>query len=288
MAEQTEPTLDESSASSMDDSMEAIANAISFAVGVVGGAVADPCANRTDLFNRMMYSTRLNNRLLAGATWWAGVSQSKVRQAIQNWGRGAAGAAGGRPFGTYLINHYTIHHPLLVGANLVNGRGNNRPSSSNVGFELGPGVHVGPNRTLQGSRVVQAWDDWVHKMRTQWVYATAPARPLWRERLVSWVGRSRDDWRIWVPGDPVDPNSRIGRNWAAIETLRVQMEANARDCDLRVQTSREVALGEQETAQGIIAADILKTQEQEQTERTQAIAVALAGFGIAWAVSRNL
>jgi len=66
------------------------------------------------------------------------------------------------------------------------------------------------------------------------------------------------------------------------------MEANARDCDLRVQTSREVALGEQETAQGIIAADILKTQEQEQTERTQAIAVALAGFGIAWAVSRNL
>jgi hypothetical protein len=186
-----------------------------------------------------------------------------------------------------LITHYDVFHPLLVGGLLVNGRGNNRPSRSNVGFELGPGIHAGPDRTLQGSRVVQAWDEWAHRMRTQWVYATSPARRAWRERLLTWVGRSRDDWRIWLPGDPIQANSRIGRNLLAIENLRLEHEAVAADCDRQVRTAQELALAQSETQEAIIAAELEKGLAAETTERTQVITLALAAFGATWLLTRG-
>lgn len=291
MPEEVDPTLDTSTAASADESMEVIATAITSAMGIVGSVIGDPCANKTGLFNRMMFATRLNNALIAGTTWWAGTSQNKVRAAMANWGRGARGSAGGRPFGTYLINHYTVDLPGRVGFNLVNGRGNDRPSGLNQAApghpRLGPGVYVGPNRTLQGSVVARAWDEWAHKMRTQWVYATSPARPLWRERLESWVGRTRDDWRIWVPGDPVSPDSRIGRNWIAIENLRAEHEAVSADCERRLETARQMGLAQSETEQGMIAAGLEQGLAEETTERTQVITLALAAFGATWLLTRG-
>ena len=287
MSENAAPELDTSSAANADASMEAIANAASFITGTIAGVLDNPCANETDLNNRMMRSTRFNNLLVSGTTWWAESNQNAVRAAMRNWGRGAAGATGGRPFGDFLIRNYTVHHPLLVGASLVNGRGNNRPSSSNVGFELGPGIHVGPNRTLQGYRVVEAWDSWAHLMRTQWVHAPGTGRVYWRERLLAWAGRTTDDWRIWVPGTPVLETSRIGRNWQAIESLKEQRDAMAEACAFRVRSQVEIQLGGQDIQEQLIEGEVEKSRLAAATDQQKALLTAAAAFGIAWVALRG-
>jgi hypothetical protein len=290
MSEETEPTLDTSSAASADESMEAIASAIETGMQVVGALIGDPCTQRTILFDRWQLAQRLNNTLITGATWWAGTNHTKVRQSMQNWGRATTGAAGAKHFGTYLINHYVLYPlpgPLIVGAYLVAGRGNERPSRSTAGLAIGPGIHIGPDFTLTGPRVVEAWDDWAHRMRTQWVYATSPARPLWRERLISWVGRSRDDWRIWVPGDPIAADSRIGRNLVMIENLKEQLRVVSADCVRGLDIAEQLAISSSETEQEMLAVDLEKSLAGETTERTQVVTLALAAFGATWLLTRG-
>ena len=293
MPDNAEPELDTSSAANADASMEAIANAASFITGTIAGVLDNPCANETDLNNRMMIATRFNNLLVSGTTWWAESNQNAVRAAMRNWGRGASGATGGEPFGTWLINHYTIDaipEPsahLVVRHNLRDGRGNNKPSRSNSGFKLGPGIYIGPNRTMQGTRVVQAWEQWAHLMRTQWVHSPGTGRVHWRERLLAWAGRTTDDWRIWVPGTPVLETSRIGRNWQAIEALKDQRDAMAAACAFRVRSQVEIQLGGQDIQEQLIEGEVEKSRLAAATDQQKALLTAAAAFGIAWVALRG-
>jgi len=284
---EADPTLDTSSAASADESMEVIASAIETGMAVVGGLLGNACANRTDLFNRWQFAQRLNSALITGATWWADVNQLAVRNGISNWGRGARGAAGGKPFGTYLQNQYYIWNPARIRPNLKNGRGLTRPPSQNSGDKIGPGVYVNTaDQSLQGSRVVQAYDTWVRWMADH-VYAPATGRVNWQSRLRSWVGQSRDDWRVWVPGDAIAANSRIGRNLVMIENLGEQLRVVSEDCVRGLNIAEQLAVAQSETEQGIIAADLERGLAEEATERTQAITFGLVAFGVTWLLARG-
>ena len=290
MAENAEtPELDTSSGDSTDESMAAIAEMLSTAFAVVGGTIGNPCIRARGVGDRAITAHFWNDQLIGGVLFWATESQESVRGAIANWGRGYAGAGGGKAFGTYLINNYRIDGqefpPMLAAVamhireNLPAGEGNAQIPSVNEGYRLGPGIYIRPGGGgIQGSVAARAYENWRTWMRNN-VYSTWAGRTNWQARLVSWVGRSRSGWTVWEAGDPIDPVSKIGRNFTRIAELQREEREEQALCDLQAQTQAVVGQGGIATIQSQIAAELAGTEAEERTKRIQVAAVAIALLG---------
>ncbi len=91
------------------------------------------------------------------------------------------------------------------------------PPSSNRGVQVNPGWYLwaGPGRTpaqhwefgkWTGTEFRRAFLNWRTNMRSEVVPGQ---HNQWRDLLFGLTGRSRDDWRIWLPGDPYQVDSKM-------------------------------------------------------------------------------
>jgi hypothetical protein len=278
----------------VDSSWTQVAVALSQLFTGVLGAIGDPCTQTTLLWDRYAEGTKKMNRMLNMAEYVADMNQTRVIGAIGNWGRGYSGATGGRPFETYLVNNFTVWNPIEIRRAIPNGTGNNRPRGINSGLKLGPGIYVKPGgRALQGSVVRRAYDEWLRIMHRD-VYSTVIGRIRWQEKLERWVGRSRNDWTYWRRGDPVDPNSELGRN---IERFAAVLEEHTRQaglCETLVTYPSEVAAGtfgqiagQQDVERQAIAADLEKSRLEDETQQRNVLVLAVAGFMVTLLITRG-
>ena len=114
------------------------------------------------------------------------------------------------PFGAAAILDWTDDRlPIWVDGQL--------PPSQNRGVQVAPGfwLWAGPGRTAAqhwasgrwtGSGFRSAFLNWRATMRSEVVPGQ---HNQWRDLLFGLTGRSVPDWRIWVPGDPYQVDSRM-------------------------------------------------------------------------------
>jgi len=294
MPEHSDPELDTSSGNTIDSSVADLGEAIVGLVDSALGLIGDPCTQRTFLHDRTEVILKFREKLLKAARYTAEMNQGKVRGSIRNWGRGYPGATGGIYFETWLTSHETVWNPFPIAYNLVSGRGDERPSRNNSGYRLGPGVYVAPSgRRLQGSRVRAAYDDWVEFQQHN-VWSTVLGKPRWQEKLVRWVGRSRNDWRVWLPGDPVDPNSEFGLVDQRLELIREEHEEQSAQCHALtafplLATQMQFSLGTKQQAVDVlnIQTDLEKTRLEKQSEQRNLLILAAAGFGLTFLLTQG-
>jgi hypothetical protein len=290
-AEEVEPGT---TGAQIDSSWAQLATAVTSLFGSVIGAIGDPCTQTTLLWDRYANGTKKMNRMLNMAEYVADMNQAKVRGAIGNWGRGFSGAIGGRTFESYLVNNNTVWNPIPIAHNLRNGEGTQRPSGINSGYKLGPGVYVTPGRrALRGSRVRSAWDEWVRIMHRD-VYSTVIDRPRWQEKLEVWVGRSRDNWTVWQRGDPVSPDSELGRNIERFDAVLAEHARQQGLCHELITYASEVTgltfeqvAGQQEVDRLNIAADLEKSKLEDEAQERNVLVLAVAGFMVTLLITRG-
>jgi hypothetical protein len=282
--EEVEPgTTGDQIDASWDGTVAAVANLFSGVLGVIG----DPCTQTTFLWDRYAEGVKLLGRVIKKAEYVANMNQTRVLGAIENWGRGFPGATGGRTFESYLVNNYTIWNPVPILHNLRNGEGTQRPSATNSGYKLGPGVYVTPGRrALRGSRVRKAWDEWVRIMHRD-VYSSVIARPRWQEKLERWVGRSRNDWTYWREGDPIDPDSEVGRYITRFDNVLAEHGRQAALCEEIVTYPGTATAGQQEVDRLNIAADLEKSKLEDEAQERNVLVLAVAGFMVTLLITRG-
>ena len=316
-----EPTPDIS-----QDNGQAIAsgmNAVSQAIAVIVSGIAlaegrkdaqelalleDPCIRMADLENRLVLADEGINKLISAAQFFATANQNSVIDAIDGWGENA-GNAGGKAFPFWLFESGAIQHaPEVIGCAIsppicliaisagLPSNGSDRPSSSNSGYRVGPGLyrHPGPAGTWRGTTFVDEWEVWKRHQQNN-VYNPATGRPNWKSRLVSWVGRSQPGWPTWYASDEISSNSLIGRTIIEVENFR-QMVDLARDrCMEAIEIQNELALDQNNRLNEIVdqnrvntglAFDLAMAKTAAQTEvdkletassERQVTTIALAG-----------
>jgi hypothetical protein len=246
------PDISQDNGQAIAAGIGAVAQAISAIVGGIALAetqklaaemaiLADPCIRMADLENRLVLADEGINKLISAAQFFATANQNSVIDAIDGWGENA-GNAGGKAFPFWLFESGAIQHaPEVIGCAIappicliaisagLPSNGSDRPSSSNSGYQVGPGLyrHPGPTGTWRGTTFVDEWEVWKrHQQNNVWNPATG--RPNWKARLVSWVGRSQPGWQTWYAGDEISSNSLIGRTIIEVENFR-DLVAVARD-----------------------------------------------------------
>jgi hypothetical protein len=268
------PTAESSAA----DTSAAVANAASAITAgvaataqIVAQAERDPCNYEARLFDRVRRAQLNLDAMIQGVQVWAAKNYNAVDRSIRVWGKDPIGndLGGSRIFSSYLANNGYISPfwAWFVYSRLPVGDGDKRPSSTNSGaYFVGgpadgylgrPGAYVSSSGRIRGSRIVEAWENWVELQQSD-VYSASTFRPNWRERLQAWTGSS--DWR---PGDDFQVGSAVAQAIQRVAEIEQQFEEVSDRCSELFDTQRELAQEESERATAWV-------QGQIDSARTQA------------------
>jgi hypothetical protein len=198
----------------------------------------------------------------------AEMGQARVREVVRTYGRpGQSQAIGVRPFAEDVFSELDLDDASIVwnvllpfgpgglaGAAMYDWVDDRLPTwvegqlppSSNRGFQLAPGWYLwaGPNRTaayhvehgkFTGTGFREAFLNWRFDMRANVVPGQ---HNQWRDLLYGLTGRSRDDWRIWVAGDPYEPDSRLDQLQWTMTYLQNQVTALTEQCEIAIDFQR--------------------------------------------------
>jgi hypothetical protein len=190
----------------------------------------------------------------------AEMGQARVREVVRTYGRpGQSQAIGVRPFPEDIFAELDLDDAAAVMNTLVPGFGafsgaamydwvddrlpiwveGELPPSSNRGYQLAPGWYLwaGPGKSqsvhflegrFTGTAFRQSFLNWRNDMRANVVPGQ---HNQWRDLLYGLTGRSRDDWRIWVAGDPYQPESRLDQLEWTMLYLQQQVDELEVKCD---------------------------------------------------------
>ena len=295
------PDISTASGADISAGIGAVANAVASIVSTVALAelerLRNPCVLLADSENRLFAAQAGLDKMIAAAQFFAAASQASVQSSIRSWGE-AGGNAGGKAFPFWLYDSGAIQHaPEVIGCALfppaclaaisagLPANGTTEPSATNSGYRVGPGLyrHPGATGTWRGSTFVAEWQAWKTNQENS-VWSPASGRPRWKERLISWCGRSVAGWQTWLPGDPISENSLIGRSMVQVETFRQSVEAARIRCANQEETLRYLATSETNrlntavSNQGTLDLSLVELRGEElASEERQSTTFALAG-----------
>lgn len=307
------PDISQANGAAIAQGIGAVASSIALIVQVAEGSAAElalmtnPCVRMADLENRLMAAQEGLDKMLTAVNFFAAANQGSVESSIRSWGE-APGNTGGKAFPFWLWESGAIQHfpeaalcalpPFfLCWAAISQGlpaRGDVEPSSSNRGYRLGPGLYRYPGAagTWRGSTFVREWEAWVAHQQAE-VWNPATGRENWRARLVTWCGRWRQGWEVWVPGDPISKNSTIGRSRRMVAAFAETVELARDRCAEIEEFGRELAQDEstrlndmvlqsglRDQTAAVLAAEDIASDERQLTTLTIAGVAALGLYAL--------
>ncbi len=253
-----------SSAAEVESGVADAAGAISAGVATIASIIAsaeqNPCNQEPQLLTKLSLAQFQLNQMLMGVRMWSVRNFAAVDDSIRNWGKSPASydAAGSVGFAEFLANNNYIDPfwTLFVATQLRAGRGFDEPSTTNSGgIVLGgpinaanpgrlgrPGAYVTASGEIRGSRVNEAWHDWVARQRRE-VWAASTFRPNWRERLYAWTGY--DNWR---PGKKFKQGFLVAQSIEGVEQIEEAYDRAAEECAAQRDVQRSIATSQQEQA----------------------------------------
>jgi hypothetical protein len=238
--------------------------------GVLVGSRPGSCYAVAEYNNWIVETGRallVNAEMLARRA--AEMGQARVREVVRTYGRaGQSQAIGVRPFTEDVFTELNLDDAAVVwnvllpmGPGQLGGAAlfdwvddrlpiwqeGHLPPSSNRGYRLGPGWYLwaGPGRTtaehqesgrFTGTAFRNTFLNWRSDMRANVVPGQ---HNQWRDLLYGLTGRSRDDWRIWVAGDPYQPESKLDQLEWTMEYLQLQVDELKIQCETAIQFQRD-------------------------------------------------
>ena len=253
-----------SSAAEVESGVADAAGAISAGVATIASIIAsaeqNPCNQEPQLLTKLSVAQFQLNQMLMGVRMWSVRNYEAVDNSIRNWGKFTAtyDAAGSQGFAEFLAlnNYIEPFWQTFVSSQLQAGRGFIEPSTVNSGdIVLGgpinpanpgrlgrPGAYVTASGEIRGSRINQAWHDWVARQRRQ-VWAASTFRPNWRERLYAWTGY--DNWR---PGKKFKPGYLVAQSIQGVQQIEDAYNRASEECAAQRDVQRSIATSQQEQA----------------------------------------
>ena len=221
---------------------------------IMQDAAADPCMAQVQIDS--YYANSMQQKasdLLGAANAIAATGHNAANRVIDSWGRNLAGSEQGMSFGRWM----DLLHPIPgVTGDMIDGHLPASPRSINrtgrgvllanrAWWIYAPGATTDQQHFHSGTFRGQLFRDDVHAWANDMRAGVIPTGPdpvrHWRTTLPALVGRSRSDWTIWQPGDPVEPNSAIGQYLELLATNRRMSVEQGQLCAARRADDREYA-----------------------------------------------
>jgi hypothetical protein len=286
------------------DAVGAISGAVSTIALVIAESERDPCRRESILFDRWQLQRANLDQMIQGVNMWSQRNYNAVDRSIRNWGKDPIGddAVRSVAFSDYLAwNGYidAIWAPL-VSSRLRQGKGDERPSSTNSGgvFPFGPvvpahlgrlgkpGAYITADGEIRGSGIVDAWERWTERQEDR-IYSASAARPNWRERLLAWTGRA--DYRAGITPErsprqvggvvPVFKNGfLVGQSIQRVNALRVASVEAGDECSAIRDAEIDIALSETERQNAWTVGQISLQEGQLGLQQSQIDLERLAGL----------